>query len=123
MGTLDAALGLRFLLGKRLRRTFFGPFTWLAMPIIALFLRLVIRRSTVSDADRQTAATFDNGAALARALTKLDSYAKTLPIDASLAEAALFTVDPLNRHDFSTWTSAAPTIEFRVRRLTGRFPL
>jgi heat shock protein HtpX len=60
---------------------------------------------------------------LAQALTKLDAYNKTLPLDVNLAEAALFVVDPLAKHGWSSWASVQPSIEDRVRNLVGRYPL
>lgn len=136
---LDAALGLRFLIWLRtsiqqrnrrlasdstqpytrptMRRIYYGPFGWLARWPATLLLRLVIRRSATLETDRRTVERFNCLKELTSALHKMDSYAKTLPIDVSLAEAALFTVDPLCRHSWSSWTSVRPPVLVRRREL------
>lgn len=121
LGTLDAVFLLKFFIPDRLNRTFLGPFTWAGTPFITLFLRLAVKREKRFEADRLTAAKFQNGAALAKALWKLDSYAKTLPIDVSLAEAALFTADPLVRLNWNTWTSLFPPVQRRISKINPEY--
>jgi heat shock protein HtpX len=108
---------------RPLKRWCQGPFTFISLPFVAIFLRLVIRRSSTLLCDTQAGATFGDVGTLAQALTKLDAYNKTLPLDVNLAEAALFVVDPLAKHGWSSWASVQPSIEDRVRNLVGRYPL
>src|SRR6476469_2659052 len=118
VGALDAAFMLRFVFKKRpLKKWNQGPFTLISFPFVALFLRLVIRRSKAFRADRRAAETFGDEKVLAQALLKLDAYSKTLPLDVNLAEAALFLVNPLASYSWSRWASVQPPIEERVKNL------
>lgn len=126
-GAFDAALFLRIFLplftGRSPRRSCPGPFTWAMLPFATMFLRLVIHRKSISAVDHLTANRFGCTENLARALVKLDSYGKTLPLDVNAAEASLFTVDPLASSNWSKWTSVQPPIQERVLALAGRYPL
>jgi heat shock protein HtpX len=124
MGAFDAVFFLRLFFRKRpLKKWQQGPFTLLSFPLVTLFLRLVIRRSSALVCDQKAAEVFGGPAVLAQALTKLDSYSKTLPTDVNLAEAALFLADPLASYSWASWASVQPSIEDRVRNLVGRYPL
>ena len=122
-GALDAAFFLRFFLRQQPRRSCPGPVTWLILPFVIAFLRLVIQRKSMLAIDHLTAETFGCGPALARALVKLDAYNKTLPSDVNCAEACLFTVDPLASLESSHWASVQPPIDERIRSLTGHYPM
>jgi heat shock protein HtpX len=122
-GTLDAAFLLRLVFRRKLYRYCPGPFTWLSLPFVGLFLRLVIRGGRLRYADRRTGEITGNPRALAEALIKLDAYNKTLPLDLTLSEASHFAVNPLARFEWSRWTTIHPSIRSRVRALTGQFPL
>lgn len=123
--TVDAVLTMRFLWARRRRksRVFCGPLSCLSFPVVALFLRLVIRRKNYLSVDRMAASQIGKESALVTAFMKLDAYGKNLPLDVNLAEAALFTVNPLSLYRWSRWTSVQPSLEIRATALTGHFPL
>lgn len=123
IGALDSAFFLRVFMRRKLSRVHLGPLTYMSIPLVALFLRLVIWRSRIRELDRQTAEEFSNHQTLARAFLKLDAYAKTLPLDVNFAEAALFCVTPLATYDWSRWASVQTPLEGRTQALTGRYPL
>lgn len=99
-----------------------GPITLLTSPLVAALLRMGFPRSSIIETD-QAIGTKTSPETWARLLWKLDAYNKTLPLDVNLAEASLFTVNPLSRFTWLHFTSAQPEIETRVRELTGRYPL
>ena len=100
----------------------YGPMTLFTSPLVAAFLRFGFSRSAIIEADHAVG-TSKSPEEWARLLWKLDAYNKTLPLDVNLAEASLFTVNPLSRLGWLRFTSAQPEIETRVRELTGRYPL
>jgi heat shock protein HtpX len=104
----------------------YGPMTFLTSPLVALLVRLAAPRESILEIDGKVGTATATAEAWAQTLWKLDAYNKTLPLDVNLAEACLFTVNPLNRFQNYPWcrmASAQPPIESRVRHLTGRYPL
>ena len=92
-------------------------------PLAATLIQLAISRSREYEADATGAHFTGNPFALARALKKLDSYSRQLPMQVAPSTAHLFIVQPflgmggLNWHSlFSTH----PPIPDRIMRLTGR---
>jgi heat shock protein HtpX len=125
---LDAILTLRFL-SRRPNETgsssgsIAGPATFFISPVIALFMRAATGPRLVLEADSDSAQAISDNHLLAWALWKLDSYMKTKPISVLLADAHLFIVSPLIASRGLKWASAQPSVETRVRALTGHFPL
>lgn len=101
-----------------------GPMTLLVSPLVALLVRSSISRKAILNSDRISGEVTKSGnGAVARTLWKLDSYAKTRPFPVDLAEAHLFTVSPLTRYPLWRFASAQPSIEARLKSLTGFEPL
>jgi heat shock protein HtpX len=104
-----------------------GAFTALAMlilaPIAALLIQLAISRSREYEADATGAHFTGNPFALARALKKLDSYSRRLPMAAAPSTAHLFIVQPflgMGGLNFANLFSTHPPIPERILKLTGR---
>ncbi len=91
-------------------------------PIAAMLIQLAVSRSREYQADATGAHMTGNPYALARALQKLDTYSKRLPMAASPSTAHLFIVQPLLGVDFASLFSTHPPIPKRIERLTGRTP-
>jgi heat shock protein HtpX len=104
-----------------------GAFSLLAMmilgPLAATLIQLAISRSREYEADATGAHFTGNPFALARALKKLDSYSKRLPMAVAPSTAHLFIVQPfLGMGGFALGNlfSTHPPIPDRIQRLTGR---
>ncbi len=102
-----------------------GGFSSLLMlilaPVAATLIQLAISRSREYEADATGARLTGNPYALARALQKLDSYSKRIPMQASPSTAHLFIVAPLlGGGGFGQLFSTHPPIPERIRRLIGR---
>jgi heat shock protein HtpX len=90
-------------------------------PIAASLIQLAISRSREYEADASGAAVTGNPYALARALQKLDSYSKRIPMQASPSTAHLFIVAPfLGSGGFANLFSTHPPMKERIQRLIGR---
>ena len=102
-----------------------GGFTGLLMlilaPIAASLIQLAISRSREYEADATGAKETGNPYALARALQKLDTYSRRIPLVASPTTAHLFIVAPLlGSGGFANLFSTHPPIKDRIHRLIGR---
>ncbi|HEX2918070.1 MAG TPA: zinc metalloprotease HtpX, partial [Edaphobacter sp.] len=111
--------------GGRDERDRGGGLTGLLMlilaPIAATLIQLAISRSREYEADATGAKETGNPYALARALQKLDSYSRRIPLQASPSTAHLFIVAPLlGSGGFANLFSTHPPIKDRIHRLIGR---
>jgi heat shock protein HtpX len=102
-----------------------GALSALAMmilaPLAAVLIQLAISRSREYEADATGAKITGNPQGLARALDKIDKYAKRLPMRASPTMAHLFIYQPLTTGEmFSSLFSTHPPIRKRIERLIGR---
>ena len=101
-----------------------GALTALAMlilaPFAAMLIQLAISRSREYEADATGAHTTGNPYALARALQKIEDYAKRVPLQATPSTAHLFIIAPLLGGTFSGLFSTHPPTKERIRRLIGR---
>ncbi|MBZ5544375.1 MAG: zinc metalloprotease HtpX [Acidobacteriia bacterium] len=102
-----------------------GAFSALAMmivaPLAAALIQLAISRSREYQADATGAEITGNPQGLARALDKIDKYAKRIPMRASPSMAHLFIYQPLTTGEiFSSLFSTHPPIRKRIERLIGR---
>lgn len=88
-------------------------------PLAALLIQMAISRSREYAADASGAHWTGNPQALARALGKLDAYAKRLPMTATPATAHLFIIQPATRQWFTNLFSTHPPIQARIQRLLG----
>jgi heat shock protein HtpX len=91
-------------------------------PIAALLLQMAISRSREYEADRTGAEILGDGEPLARALEKIDAYARRVPMDVDPAQASAYIVNPLTgrKVNFATLFSTHPPTEERIARLRGR---
>jgi heat shock protein HtpX len=102
-----------------------GVFSALAMmivaPLAALLIQLAISRSREYEADHTGAEITGNPQGLARALDKIDKWAKRIPMQASPSMAHMFIIQPLTAGTlFSSLFSTHPPIRKRIERLIGR---
>ncbi|MGD1157220.1 MAG: zinc metalloprotease HtpX [Terriglobia bacterium] len=102
-----------------------GAFSALAMmilaPLAAVLIQLAISRSREYEADATGARITGNPQGLARALDKIDKWAKRIPMQASPSMAHLFIYQPLTTGEiFSSLFSTHPPIRKRIERLIGR---
>ena len=102
-----------------------GALSALAMmilaPLAATLIQLAISRSREYEADATGARITGNPQGLARALDKIDKWAKRIPMQVSPSMAHLFIYQPLTSGEmFSNLFSTHPPIRKRIERLIGR---
>jgi heat shock protein HtpX len=102
-----------------------GALSALAMmivaPFMAMLIQLAISRSREYEADHTGAEITGNPQALARALDKIDKWARQMPMRVSPSMAHLFIYQPLTTQEmFSSLFSTHPPIRKRIERLIGR---
>jgi heat shock protein HtpX len=101
-------------------------FGFLAMmilaPIAAAILQMALSRSREYEADRSGARLLGDGEPLARALQKIESYAKQVPMNIDPAHATAFIINPLTgrKVQFAKLFTSHPPTEDRVARLRNR---
>ena len=91
-------------------------------PIAALLIQMGISRSREFEADRSGALLVGDGEPLARALEKIEAYAKQVPMDVDPAQATAYIVNPLTGRKISfagLFTTHPPTAE-RIARLRAQ---
>ncbi len=88
-------------------------------PVAAALLQMAISRSREFQADASAANLIDDGEPLARALEKIEAYAKQVPMKVHPAEASAYIINPLTgRHvSFAGLFRTHPPTEDRIRRL------
>ena len=75
---------------------FFGALAMMILaPIAAMMLQMALSRSREFEADRSGAELLGTGEPLARALRKIDAYAKQIPMDVDPAHATAYIINPL----------------------------
>lgn len=100
------------------------PLRRLLAPVVALLIRIALRRKSYFGADQEAARLLDQDPkALAQLLWKLDSYTQTLPIQVALPFAHLFIVTPLTGRVRDSYLSLQPAVKTRIARLTGHYPV
>ena len=88
-------------------------------PIAAAILQMALSRSREYEADRSGARLIGDGAPLARALQKIEGYAKQVPMDVDPAHATAFIINPFSgrKVQFANLFRSHPPTEDRVARL------
>jgi heat shock protein HtpX len=88
-------------------------------PLAAVMLQAALSRSREFEADRGGAELLGTGEPLARALEKIEAYAKQVPMNIDPAHASAFIVNPLTgrKMQFANLFVTHPPTEERVRRL------
>jgi heat shock protein HtpX len=90
-------------------------------PFAAMLIQLAISRSREYEADATGAQITGNPQGLARALDKIDKWARRVPMVASPTMAHMFIYQPLTAGEvFSSLFSTHPPIRKRIERLIGR---
>ena len=102
-----------------------GALSGLAMlilaPLAATLIQLWISRTREYEADHTGAEITGNPQGLARALDKIDKWAKRIPMQVSPSMAHLYIYQPLTSGEiFSSLFSTHPPIRKRIERLIGR---
>jgi heat shock protein HtpX len=88
-------------------------------PFAAGILQMALSRSREFEADRSGAELMHGGADLARALQKIEAYARQVPMDIDPAQAQAYIINPLTGRqiNFQSMFSTHPPTEQRVARL------
>jgi heat shock protein HtpX len=88
-------------------------------PIAAMMMQMALSRSREYEADRSGAALLGDGEPLARALEKIDAYAKQVPMNVDPALATAYIVNPLTGRQvsFANLFQTHPPTTDRVARL------
>jgi heat shock protein HtpX len=88
-------------------------------PLAAMLLQMALSRSREYQADASGAHLIHDGDALARALEKIEAYAKRVPMNVNPAEATAYIINPLTgrKVSFAGLFSTHPPTEERIRRL------
>jgi len=90
-------------------------------PIAAGVLQMALSRSREYQADASGAHLLHDGEPLARALEKIEAYAKQVPMNVNPAQATAYIINPLTgrKVQFANLFSTHPPTADRVRRLRG----
>lgn len=96
--------------------------TAILAPVAASLLQMSLSRSREFQADASGAELLHDGEPLARALEKIEAYAKQRPMDVNPAMAQAFIVNPLTgrKVQFANLFSTHPPTAERVARLRGQ---
>jgi heat shock protein HtpX len=88
-------------------------------PLAAGLLQMALSRSREYEADRSGAHLIGDGEPLARALLKIEQYAKQVPMDVNPAQAQAYIINPLSgrKVQFATLFRTHPPTEDRIARL------
>ena len=86
-------------------------------PIAAMLVQMAVSRAREFQADATGARLAGRPWGLAKALGKLETASKALPMDASPATAHLFIVNPLSGRSLQRLFSTHPPVEERIARL------
>src|SRR5437763_8814605 len=91
-------------------------------PIAAAILQMALSRSREYEADRSGARLIGDGEPLARALQKIESGAKQVPMNVDPAHATAYIINPFSgrKVQFSNLFTSHPPTEDRVARLRSR---
>jgi heat shock protein HtpX len=100
-----------------------GPLLlWILAPISAAIIQMAISRQREYSADATGAEICGNPESLASALLRLESGAKTMPMQVNQATEPLYIVKPFKGGGIASLFSTHPPIEERVRRLRQMRP-
>jgi len=108
--------------GDRDRGNVFGMLAMMILaPLAAVMIQMAISRSREYEADRGGADLVAGGEPLARALEKIEHYAKQVPMNVDPAQATAYIVNPLTgrKVSFAGLFRTHPPTEDRVARLRG----
>ncbi len=91
-------------------------------PIAAAILQMALSRSREYEADRSGARLIGDGEPLARALQKIEAYAKQIPMNVDPAHATAYIINPFTgrKVQFANLFTSHPPTEDRIARLRSR---
>jgi heat shock protein HtpX len=91
-------------------------------PVAAVMLQMALSRSREFEADHSGAALLGTGEPLARALEKIDAYAKQVPMNIDPAQATAYIINPLSgrKVNFSGLFQTHPPTAERIARLRAQ---
>lgn len=91
-------------------------------PLAAALLQMAVSRSREYEADRSGAELTGDGEPLARALEKIETYAKQVPMKIDPAQATAYIINPLTgrKANFANLFRTHPPTEARIARLRGQ---
>jgi heat shock protein HtpX len=89
-------------------------------PLAAMVIQMAISRSREYQADATGARFAGTPEGLARALEKLGSYSRRIPMKANPSTAHMFIVNPLSGRSLMNLFSTHPPLEERIARLRGQ---
>ncbi len=89
----------------------------IAAPFAAMILQMALSRSREFQADATGAELIHHGEPLARALLKIEAYAKQVPMNIDPAQASAYIINPLAGFNMQKMFSTHPPTEERVARL------
>ena len=101
-----------------------GLLMMILAPVAAMLIQMAISRSCEYNADAGGADLLGTGEPLARALEKIDAYARRVPMDVNPAEASNYIINPFSGRKvaFTSIFSTHPPTEERIRRLRAATP-
>ncbi len=94
-----------------------GIFMLILAPIAAMLIQMAISRSREYDADAASAKYVGSPYPLVAALTKLETWSKRIPMDASPSTAHMFIIKPFTANFMMRLFSTHPSTEDRIARL------
>ena len=91
-------------------------------PIAAILLQMALSRSREFEADHDGAELLGTGEPLARALEKMEAYAKRVPMDVNPAQATAYIINPLTgrKINFAGLFQTHPPTADRIARLRAQ---
>jgi heat shock protein HtpX len=89
-------------------------------PLAAMIMQMALSRSREFEADRTGAALIHDGEPLARALLKIEAYAKQIPMNVDPSQASAYIINPLAGINFQKLFSTHPPTAERVARLRSQ---
>jgi heat shock protein HtpX len=91
-------------------------------PLAAILLQMALSRSREFEADHDGAELLGTGEPLARALEKMEAYAKRVPMDVNPAQATAYIINPLTgrKVNFAGLFQTHPPTADRIARLRAR---
>jgi len=110
--------------GDRDNGNFFGVIAMAILaPVAAGLIQMALSRSREFEADRSGAALLGDGEPLARALEKIDAYAKQVPMNVDPAQASAYIINPLSgrKVNFANLFTTHPPTEERIARLRSQY--
>lgn len=119
--TMD--LLVRWLVGAKKGGLQSQLFTYAFSPLAALVLRLCVNPRHYFAIDTLAAQWVSQPKTLANVLWKLQSYSSTVPFSAPAFTAHFFMVNPLTANGWTRYFRVQPSVERRIKKLVGYFPL